>query len=92
MCPDSSWTCLDKYHKFYLPNNLFTIKGNIRRESKLVAMRSSASITSVAVLERPPIAHQIEMPAALSSDDMIVAKVALAIVNAMIKVGLSVGV
>ncbi|KAG3180875.1 hypothetical protein PC128_g15405 [Phytophthora cactorum] len=74
MCLDSSWTCWDKYHKFYLPNTLFTIKGNIRRGSKLVAMRSSSSSTSVAALDRPPTALQIEIPAALSTDDMIVAK------------------
>ncbi|KAG6950093.1 hypothetical protein JG688_00014332, partial [Phytophthora aleatoria] len=72
--PTRHGRCWDKYRKFYPPNNLFAIKGNIPTGSKLVAKCSSPPITSVAALERPPTARRIELQATLSSDVMIVAK------------------
>jgi hypothetical protein len=43
MCPQQSWTCWDKFHKFYLPKNLFMTKGNIRRGSLLALLKGAAT-------------------------------------------------
>ncbi|ETO58820.1 hypothetical protein F444_22796 [Phytophthora nicotianae P1976] len=39
MCPSTTSTCWDKFHQFYLPNGLFTDKGNVRRHSELAKLR-----------------------------------------------------
>ncbi|ETN15545.1 hypothetical protein PPTG_21955 [Phytophthora nicotianae INRA-310] len=38
-CPQSTWTCWDKFHRFYLPNGLFSEKGNVRRSSDLAKLK-----------------------------------------------------
>eukprot|EP00644_Phytophthora_capsici_P004525 jgi/Phyca11/111085/e_gw1.19.646.1 len=40
ICPQSTWTCWDKFHRFYLPNGLFTDKGNVRRTSQLAKLKA----------------------------------------------------
>ncbi|ETO60264.1 hypothetical protein F444_21512 [Phytophthora nicotianae P1976] len=40
MCPSTTSTCWDKFHQFYLPNGLFTDKGNVRRHSELAKLRN----------------------------------------------------
>eukprot|EP00644_Phytophthora_capsici_P012397 jgi/Phyca11/121725/e_gw1.46.413.1 len=37
-CPESTWTCWEKFHRFYLPNGLFSAKGNLRRSSRLATL------------------------------------------------------
>ncbi|GMF56229.1 unnamed protein product [Phytophthora fragariaefolia] len=39
-CSQSTWTCWDKFHDFYLPNGLFSDKGNIRRSSGLAKLKA----------------------------------------------------
>ncbi|OWZ24823.1 hypothetical protein PHMEG_0001 [Phytophthora megakarya] len=43
MCPNTTATCWEKFHQFYLPQNLFTDKGNVRRHSKLAMLKAAAS-------------------------------------------------
>ncbi|KAK1932321.1 hypothetical protein P3T76_012315 [Phytophthora citrophthora] len=37
-CPESTWTCWEKFHRFYLPNGLFSAKGNLQRSSRLATL------------------------------------------------------
>eukprot|EP00644_Phytophthora_capsici_P019415 jgi/Phyca11/132651/e_gw1.199.3.1 len=39
MCPDTDLTCWEKFHRFYLPNELFSAKGNIRLTSELYKIK-----------------------------------------------------
>ncbi|OWZ15982.1 LOW QUALITY PROTEIN: Transposase, partial [Phytophthora megakarya] len=41
ICTQSTWTCWDKFHKFYLPNGLFTDKGNVNRSVEYLALTSN---------------------------------------------------
>ncbi|GMF23319.1 unnamed protein product [Phytophthora fragariaefolia] len=34
-CPQNTWTCWDKFHRFYLTKGLFSDRGNIQRSSTL---------------------------------------------------------
>lgn len=43
ICPQQSWTCWDKFHKFNFPGQLFTTKGNIRRGSELARLMKAAT-------------------------------------------------
>eukprot|EP00644_Phytophthora_capsici_P005336 jgi/Phyca11/96520/e_gw1.1.1744.1 len=38
-CQQPTWTCWEKYHKFYLAQNLFSTKGNLRKASLLFQQR-----------------------------------------------------
>ncbi|KAF1786528.1 hypothetical protein GQ600_16562 [Phytophthora cactorum] len=38
-CHQTSWTCWDKFHRFYLPSGLFNDKGNLRRSSTLAKLK-----------------------------------------------------
>eukprot|EP00644_Phytophthora_capsici_P018907 jgi/Phyca11/132889/e_gw1.254.3.1 len=42
-CPQSTWTCWEKYHRFYLPQKLFSEKGNLRKTSELFKMKQCSS-------------------------------------------------
>ncbi|EEY64354.1 uncharacterized protein PITG_02933 [Phytophthora infestans T30-4] len=35
MCPKQTWTCREKYHRFYLPRILFSSEGKVRMSSHL---------------------------------------------------------
>lgn len=39
MCPETAWTCWMKFHRFYLPERVFSTKGNMRRGSALYKLR-----------------------------------------------------
>eukprot|EP00644_Phytophthora_capsici_P000799 jgi/Phyca11/109276/e_gw1.16.766.1 len=39
VCPQSTWTCWEKYHRFYLPKKLFSKKGNLRKTSGLFKLK-----------------------------------------------------
>eukprot|EP00644_Phytophthora_capsici_P018412 jgi/Phyca11/130133/e_gw1.91.135.1 len=39
-CPHSTWTCWDKFHRFYLPSGVFSDKGNVRRSSDLAKFKA----------------------------------------------------
>ncbi|GMF39068.1 unnamed protein product [Phytophthora fragariaefolia] len=39
MCPKQTWTCWEKYHRFYLPRKLFSAKGKVRTSSDLYKLK-----------------------------------------------------
>ncbi|KAE9087431.1 hypothetical protein PF006_g25808 [Phytophthora fragariae] len=39
MCPKQTWTCWEKYHRFYLPHKLFSAKGKVRTSSNLYKLK-----------------------------------------------------
>ncbi|GMF47139.1 unnamed protein product [Phytophthora fragariaefolia] len=39
-CPQNTWTCWDKFHRFYLTKGLFSDRGNIRRSSTLAKIKT----------------------------------------------------
>ncbi|GMF48175.1 unnamed protein product [Phytophthora fragariaefolia] len=38
-CPQTTWTCWEKYHRFYLEHNLFSAAGRVRTSSELYKMK-----------------------------------------------------
>eukprot|EP00644_Phytophthora_capsici_P009812 jgi/Phyca11/119777/e_gw1.39.437.1 len=44
-CPQLTWTCWEKYHRFYLPRRLFSAKGNLRKNSDLFKLKQSQQNT-----------------------------------------------
>ncbi|KAE9016295.1 hypothetical protein PR001_g14694 [Phytophthora rubi] len=38
-CPQTTWTCWEKYHRFYLPNKLFSSTGKVRTSSPLYKLK-----------------------------------------------------
>ena len=38
-CQESTWTCWEKFHKYYIGKNLFSVKGNINKTSELYVMK-----------------------------------------------------
>lgn len=42
-CQTARWTCWEKFHDFYLPRNLFSVKGNIMKASELYKLKQSDS-------------------------------------------------
>jgi len=53
-CPQSTWTCWDKYHRFYLPNGLFSNTGNIRRSSTLATLKAQHQIDHSTATQQTP--------------------------------------
>ncbi|KAG3060177.1 hypothetical protein PI124_g22977 [Phytophthora idaei] len=39
MCLKQTWTCWEKYHRFYLPRKLFLAKGKVRTSSELYKLK-----------------------------------------------------
>ncbi|POM57922.1 LOW QUALITY PROTEIN: Transposase [Phytophthora palmivora] len=42
-CHQKTWTCWEKYHRFYLPSKLFSSTGKVRMSSQLYRMKRSQS-------------------------------------------------
>ncbi|POM76886.1 Hypothetical protein PHPALM_5830, partial [Phytophthora palmivora] len=70
-CVNPTWTCWEKYHRFYLPRKLFSAKGKVRTSCELYKMKLQAQAnqdadTNTAPLEgsddsgaRPSVARMI---------------------------------
>ncbi|KAJ8555029.1 hypothetical protein ON010_g9452 [Phytophthora cinnamomi] len=60
ICPETAWTCWEKYHRYYWEKNLFSYKGNINRGSELAKLRleTTANITSVSVPDTSEVEHR----------------------------------
>ncbi len=43
-CHEASWTCWEKYHKYYLQHKLFSAKGNLNTSCQLYRMRNEEDI------------------------------------------------
>lgn len=41
-CVNPTWTCWEKYHRFYLPRKLFSAKGKVRTSCELYKMKLQA--------------------------------------------------
>jgi hypothetical protein len=39
MCPMQTWTCWEKFHRYYLPRKLFSEKGKVRTSSQLYKLK-----------------------------------------------------
>jgi len=39
MCPNAEWTCWRKYHDFYYPKKLYSMRGNVCSLSELYKQR-----------------------------------------------------
>ncbi|KUF80703.1 hypothetical protein AM587_10003098 [Phytophthora nicotianae] len=59
MCPNTTATCWDKFHNFYVCENLFTDKGNVRRHSRLALLKAAS--TSEDTAPRPSVVRQIQI-------------------------------
>eukprot|EP00644_Phytophthora_capsici_P006559 jgi/Phyca11/118747/e_gw1.36.545.1 len=52
MCPQATWTCWVKFHKFYLQKQLFSTKGRLRKTSQLYQVKVGLQQQPQAVRER----------------------------------------
>lgn len=55
-CQRADWTCWEKFHKFYLPRQLFSAKGNLMKASELYKMKLTDSPLPRPVAREPPTA------------------------------------
>ncbi|OWZ14444.1 LOW QUALITY PROTEIN: hypothetical protein PHMEG_00012086 [Phytophthora megakarya] len=44
-CPNTTWTCWEKYHRYYLPKKLFSRTGKVRTSSDLYKLKRSLLVT-----------------------------------------------
>jgi hypothetical protein len=68
MCPKQTWTCWEKYHRFYLPRKLFSAKGKVRTSSELyklkcesISQRNLTPEQEVADGNRPSVVRSINL-------------------------------
>eukprot|EP00644_Phytophthora_capsici_P001227 jgi/Phyca11/105378/e_gw1.10.828.1 len=44
-CPETTWTCWEKYHRFYLPQKLFSQRGKARTSCDLYKLKRAQRTT-----------------------------------------------